>query len=119
MALKTVKYESFKRGDTPVFAFRFNPPYAGFDWSTITADIAMTDVSNPTDNTGAAMVRLGQTLTTDTDNIAEVSAQLSVTESKALTPNAKYKVEIQLKEGVSNVLTPITAEVQIAQDYVI
>jgi len=117
--LKVIQYDPFKRGDTPVFAFQFTPPFDGFDWTTITADIAMTDVSNPVDNTGAAMVRLNQALTVDVSNVASVSAQPTVLESKALTPEAEYKVEIQLKEGSNNVATPITGSVKIVQDYII
>ena len=117
--LKVIQYDPFKKGDTPVFAFQFTPPYEGFDWDTITADIAMTDVSNPVDNVGAAMVRLNQVLTTDVNNIATVSAQLTVAESKALTAETEYKVEIQLKEGGTNVATPITGKVTIVQDYIV
>lgn len=117
--LKVIQYDSFKKGDTPVFAFQFTPPYAGFDWSTITADIAMTDVSNPIDNSGAAMLRLAQTLTVDASNVATVNAQLTTTESKALNVDSEYKVEIQLKEGTTNVATPVTGKVTIIQDYVI
>jgi len=117
--LKVIQYDPFKKGDTPVFAFQFTPPYVGFDWTTITADIAMTDVSNPSDNTGAAFVRLNQTLTPDVDNIATVSAQPTVLESKALSADTEYKVEIQLKEGSDNVATPITGKVTVVQDYII
>ena len=117
--LKVIQYDPFKKGDTPVFAFQFTPPYEGFDWDTITADIAMTDVSNPVNNVGAAMVRLDQDLTVDVNNIATVSAQLTVIESKALTADTEYKVEVQLKEGSTNVATPITGKVTIVQDYIV
>jgi len=117
--LKVIQYDPFYRGDTPIFAYEFTPPYDGFNWTGITADIAMTDVSNPSDNTGAAMVRLAQTLTVDANNVATVSAQPTVVESKALTPGTEYIVQVQLKEGADNVTTPITGKVLVAQDYII
>lgn len=117
---KVIKYDPFKRGDTPVFEFDFTPPSTGFDWTGITADFALTNVSNPTDNTGAGVVRTGQTLTVNADNSTTVTMQPTVTESKALSPATTYKVEIQLKDaGDTNVATAVTGTVLVEQDYVI
>lgn len=120
MANKTIKYDSFKRGDTPVFEFVYSPPTSDFDWSGIVADIAMTEIEAPDNNTGAAVYRANVALTVDGDNKASLSMQPTVFESKALTAGATYKVEAQLKDsGGSNVTTPITGLVNILQDYVI
>lgn len=114
----TVQLDSFKRGDTPTFLFSFSNPYPGFNWGSITLDAAMTDVTSPNDNTGAAAVRLNQTLTTNAQG-AYYQFTLTVAESKALTVGAKYNVECQLKQGSTSVATPATATVKVLQDYVV
>lgn len=114
-----IQYDSFYRGDTPVFAYEFSQPYAGFSWSGVTADYAMTDIEAPDDNTGAAVVRLAQPLTIDGDNNASFQVQPTVVESKALTAGSKYMVQVQLKEGSTNVATPVTGKVKVLQDYII
>jgi predicted membrane-bound spermidine synthase len=120
MATKTVKYDSFKRGDTPIFEFVYSPPYVGFSWTGIVADIAMTDVEDPANNSGAAIYRTAVALTIDGDNNATLSMQPTVAESKALTPEAVYNVEAQLRDaGDTYVTTPVTGTVKIEQDYVI
>lgn len=119
MANKTITYDPFKRGDTPVFLFVYSPPIVGFDWTGITVDLAMTDVEDPLNNAGAAVYRANQTLSIDASNNASVSMQPTVAESKALSPDTNYKVEAQLKSGGDNVTTPVTGTVKILQDYVI
>lgn len=119
MANKKITYDPFKRGDTPVFQFVYSPPSVGFDWTGITVDIAMTDVEDPLNNSGAAVYRPDLTPSIDAGNNATVSLQPTVVESKALTPGASYKVEAQLKQGGDNVTTPVTGTVKILQDYVI
>lgn len=120
MALKKIKYDPFKRGDTPVFSFTFSAPTVGFSWTGVTADFALTNVDNPTDNTGAGVVRTALTLTTNVDGSATCSIQPTATESKALTPSSTYKVEIQLKDsGGANVATASTGTVEVLQDYII
>lgn len=114
----SVTLDPFKRGDTPTFLFSFSNPYVGFNWSGITLDVAMTSVIAPADNTGAAAVRLNQSLTTDAQG-AHYQFTLTVTESKALTVSAQYKVEAQLKQGVTSVATPATATVKVLQDWII
>jgi hypothetical protein len=119
-APKVIKYDSFYRGDTATFGFRFTQPYVGYDWSNVKLDTAMTNVSSPNDNNGAAAIRLNQSLTVDSSNNAYYGFQLTAIESKALTPGETYKVQAQLKENSgTNVVTPITGEVEIAQDYII
>jgi len=112
-----VELDPFKRGDTANFQFSFSNPYVGFNWSTVTLDGAMTDVSAPTDNTGAGAVRLNQVLTTNAQG-AYYNFTLTPTESKALDI-ATYKVECQIKQGGIAVATPTTAKVQVLQDYVV
>lgn len=120
MATKVIKYDSFKRGDTPVFEFIYSAPTEGFDWSGIVADIAMTDVDDPNNNSGAGIYRANVSLTINVDNTATLSMQPTVVESKALTPDTDYKVEAQLKDaGDTNVTTPVTGIVHVEQDYVI
>lgn len=114
---KTVTVDPFKRGDTPTFRFSFTNPYAGFDWSLITLDAAMTDVQSPSDNTGAAVLRTNQTLTTDTDG-AHYDFTPTITESKALSVT-DYRIEAQLKQGGTTVATPATVKVKVLQDYII
>lgn len=117
--IKTISYDPFKRGDTPVFSFSLPSPSTGFSWTGITADAALTAVAAPTDNTGAAVIRLSQSLTVDASNTATFSFQLTIAESTALTPGTIYKVEVQLKSGSTNVATVSTGEVLVVQDYVI
>ena len=119
MAQKIIKYDSFKRGDTPVFGFTFTPPVVGFVWSGITVDGSITSVAAPNDNTGASVLRTNQTLTVDSSNVATFTMQPTVAESKAMTPGTEYKVEVQLKEGSSNVTTPVTGTVKVLQDYIV
>lgn len=115
---QVVTLDPFKRGDTPTFRFSYSNPYAGFDWSGVTLDAAMTDVSAPSDNTGAAAVRLNQTLTPDAQG-AYYEFTLTTTESNALSVGTTYNVECQLKQGGTSVATPATAKVKVLQDYVI
>lgn len=110
--------DPFKRGDTPVIRFEFESPSSGFDWTGTTLDVAMTDVAQPADNSGAAALRLAQTLTPQTGGVY-YEFLLTVAESKALTPGAKYNVEAQLKQGADSVVTPVTLTVKILQDYII
>ena len=119
MAVQTITVNDFKRGDTPTFRFNFSDPYEGFDWTGITVDCAMTDVQAPEDNTGAAAVRLNQTITVGVDGVAYYEMTLTVTESKALDPGATYVVEAQLKQGGTLVVTPLTVKVKVVQDYII
>lgn len=116
---KVIKFDPFKRGDTPVFAFTFPAPSVGFDWSGIVADFALTNVSAPANNTGAAMIRTSQALTV-VSGTASVELQITVSESKALTAGATYKVELQLHDAANlNVATAVTGTVVVEQDYVI
>src|SRR3954470_18567762 len=96
---KTIKYSSLKRGDTPVFAFTFTAPTAGYSWAGVQADFAMTVVAAPTDNTGAAAKRINQAVNDNGNGTATFSVQLTTAESNALIPNSDYTVEVQLKEG--------------------
>jgi hypothetical protein len=116
---KTIKRDPFKRGDTVVFVYEFTEPYDGFDWSTVTIDCSLTAVAAPTDNTGAAAVRTGETLDVDTDNTASYSFQLTEEESASLVPGTKYKDECQLRQSGDYLVTPITGETLVKQDYVI
>jgi hypothetical protein len=79
--LATIKRDSFKRGDTACFRYDFTEPYAGFDWSAITIDCALTSVEAPNDNTGAAAVRTAQSLTVNADNSATYLFQLTTAEA--------------------------------------
>lgn len=115
----SVQYPNMKRGDTPTFTYVFTQPYAGFDWSTVLLDFAMTNVADPSDNTGAAVLRTGVTLSVDANNKATATVLPTVTESKATTPGATYHVEVQLKQGTTIVMTPITGTLKVLQDYVI
>lgn len=120
MALKVIKLDPFKRGDTPSFEIDLSAPYAGFSWSGVTADVALTSVAAPTNNTGAGMYRPGMSVVDNGDGTAYVLPQLTVLESNALTPNTTYKLELQLKDnGGANVATATTATVLVEQDYVI
>lgn len=120
MATKVIKYDNFKRGDTPLFAFTFTAPYVGFNWVGVTADAAITAVDAPTNNSGAAVVRLDQALAVNDDGSAITSIQPTVAESKALKPNTGYKVELQLKDNSgTNVATAVTGTVYVEQDYII
>lgn len=114
-----IKYQDFKRGDTQNFVWVFTPPYVGYNWSVVTLDCAMTSVTTPTDNSGAAATRINQTLTVDASNSASYTFALTHAESLTLTPGATYKVEPQLKENGVNYITPITGTVDILQDYII
>lgn len=117
---KIIKYDSFKRGDTPVFAFAFTEPTVGYSWAGITVDAAITDIQAPVDNVGAGVIRLNQSLTIDASNTATFTMQPTVAESKALTPGSTYKVEIQLKQSSgAYVTTPVTGQVLVEQDYII
>lgn len=120
MAPKTIKYEPFKRGDTPVFEFIFNTPTEEYDWSNVVLDAAMTNSDSPTDNSSAAVARVNQSLAVDLDgSSARYELQPTPEESKAFVPG-KYRIEVQLKDnGGMNVATPLTGEVAIIQDYVI
>lgn len=117
--LKVIKRNSFKRGDTAAFNYTFTEPYAGFNWSGVTIDCALTDVDAPTNNSGAAAVRLSQTLTVNADNSAYYVFQLTPAESAALVPGTTYIDECQLKQGTTGVSTPVTGQTTIAQDYII
>ncbi len=120
MASRIIKYDSFKRGDTPVFGFTFTAPSLTFNWTTILIDAAMTSNTAPNDNSGAGLLRQNQTLTVDAANNAYFYLQPSVSESKALTPGATYSIEVQLKDTTNtNVATPLTGQVTILQDYII
>lgn len=120
MAVKPIKRDSFKRGDTACFVYEFTEPYDGFDWSGVTIDCALTAVEAPSTNTGAAAVRTGESLTVDADNVASYHFQLTAAESNALVAGTAYKDECQLKESSGTyVTTPITGQTTIAQDYII
>lgn len=119
MALRIIKRDSFKRGDTPAYIYQFTQPYAGFNWSGVTIDCALTAQDAPADNTGAAVSRIAQTLTVDGSNTASYTFQLTPTESKALVAGTTYIDECQLKQGTTYVTTPVTGQTKIAQDYVI
>jgi hypothetical protein len=114
----TVQLDPFKRGDTPTFDFSYSNPYVGFDWSGITLDAAMTDLTAPADNTGAAATRLAQSMVVDSQG-AHYNFTLTVAESKLLVVGAKYFIEAQLKQGTTSVATPATATVKVLQDYVV
>lgn len=118
-ALKVIKRDPFKRGDTVCFQYEFDPPFVGYDWSVVLLDCALTMVSAPTNNTGAAAVRLNQTLTVNPDNSALYIFQLTHAESITLVPGKTYIDECQLKEGGVNYLTPIQGKALIEQDYII
>jgi len=113
----TVSVDSFKRGDTPTFRFSFSNPYAGFDWSGVTLDAAMTNIEAPENNLGAAVLRLNASLTTDSQG-AHYDFTPTIVESKALIVG-DYKIEAQLKQGGTTVATPVTVKVKVLQDYVI
>lgn len=115
----SVQFKAMKRGDTPTFMFRYSAPFVGFDWSTVLADFAMTDVNAPNDNTGAGVLRTNVVLTTDSDNKATLTVTPTIAESKALTPSTKYFVEAQLKQSGTLVTTPITGTIKVLQDYII
>lgn len=120
MALKVIKYDPFKRGDTPVFGFTFTSPYVGFSWAGVTCDFAITDVPSPSDNTGAGVIRTAVAITDNGDGTGSASFELTTVESKALAPNTTYNVELQLKDGGgTNVATASTGTVLVQQDYVI
>lgn len=117
---KVLTRTPFKRGDTACFIYKFNPPYANFDWSDVTVDCALTNIDAPTSNTGAAATRLDRALEVDSANVASYGFQLTFAESKTLVPGATYKDECQLKQsGSLYVTTPITGQTKILQDYVI
>jgi hypothetical protein len=116
---KDVKRGSFKKGDTPTFRYEFDPPYVGYDWSTVLLDCAFTNDTDPVNNTTAAAARLNVPLTVNPDNTAYYDFQLTHTESLALVAGASYHDECQLKENGTNYLTPITGISTIKQDYVI
>lgn len=118
-ALKVIKRDPFKRGDTVAFLYQFDPPYAGFDWTTVQLDCALTDIQAPTDNTGAAALRQNQALTVNSDNSAYYVFQLTHTESLTLTPAATYQDECQLKQSGTNYITPVQGQTTISQDYII
>lgn len=115
----SIQFKPMKRGDTPTFLFRYSAPSVGFDWSTVLADFAMTDVSAPNNNDGAGVLRIDVVLTTDADNRATLLVTPTILESKALTPSTKYFVEAQLKQSGTLVTTPITGTIKVLQDYVI
>lgn len=117
MANTVKSLDAFKRGDTPTFRFEFTNPYSGFDWSGVSLDAAMTSASAPNDNTGAGATRLNEALSISTTG-AYYEFTLTITESKALTPNTDYFIEAQLKSGALTV-TPVTVKVKVLQDYVI
>lgn len=117
---KTITYDPFKRGDTPVFVFNFSQPDPTFVWDDINADFAMTAVDEPNDNSGAGVVRLAESLTVNEDNSCTLTVQPTTAESKALSPDTTYKIEVQLKDNEdANVATAITGQVLVEQDYVI
>lgn len=119
MATNIIKYSPFKRGDTPNFGFTYSAPYAGYNWSVVTVDAAMTSIDEPINNTGAAVLRLNQPLVINLDGSAYFGFGPTITESKALLPGVTYTVEAQLKEGANVVTTPVTGQVLVQQDYVI
>lgn len=118
MANQEVKLESFKRGDTPTFRFDFTDPSSGYNWSGVTIDCVMTNVEAPANNSGAAATRIGQVLTEESGS-AYFDFTLTASESNALEAGSEYKVEAQLKESGTTVLTPVTAKVKVLQDYAI
>lgn len=113
-----IQRQPFKRGDTVIFRYVFQPPYNGYSWSGVTIDCALTNVPNPKDNAGALAVRIGQSLSIDQDNVASYDFALTEAESKGLKPGAKYYDECQLRQG-DRVVTPITGVSIVEQDYVI
>lgn len=117
--LKVIKRDPFKRGDTVAFMYQFQPPYSGFDWSTVQIDCAFTNVTAPSDNSGAAAVRINQPLTVNPDNSAYYLFQLTHAESSSCTPGATYQDECQLKQSGTNYLTPIQGQTIVQQDYII
>lgn len=117
MANTIKQLESFKRGDTPTFRFEFTSPYDGFDWTTITVDAAFTAVEFPTNNSGAAALRLDQPVV-EFPTGAYFEFTLTPTESNALKTETEYKVEAKLKSE-SVVVTPVTCKVRVLQDYII
>lgn len=120
MALKKIKYDSFKRGDTPVFSFVFTPPFEGFSWTGVVADFALTLVKAPSNNVGAAVLRQNQSLTVAGDGTASFEVQPTVLESNALIPGSTYVVEVQLKSDAgASVATASTGTVLVEQDYII
>lgn len=119
MALKMLKRDSFKRGDTASFIYQFTSPSVGFNWALVTVDCAFTSVEAPTSNAGA-ITRLAQPLTVvAADNSASYQFQLTPAESAALVPGTSYTDECQLKQGVLFVTTPVTGKTTIAQDFII
>lgn len=119
MAENTLKRKPFKRGDTACFVYEFEPPYDGFSWSGVTVDCAFTAIQSPSNNSGAAAVRLDQTLDVDADNVATYLFQLTKAESAALVPSSVYIDECQLKQGTDYLTTPVTGQTKIQQDYII
>lgn len=118
-ALKVIKRDPFKRGDTVCFQYLFDPPFAGYNWALVVLDCTFTNVTAPTSNTGAAAVRTNVSLTVNTDGSAYYLFQLTHAESLTLIPGATYNDECQLKESGTNYLTPIQGQTVITQDYVI
>lgn len=117
--LRVIKMDSFKKGDTPVFEFNFSAPFDGFSWTGVVADMALTNVSAPTNNAGAGMVRTGISVTDNGDGTGTVSEQITAVESAALVVSP-YKIEVQLKDGGgANIATAATGKLTVVQDYVI
>lgn len=118
-AAKIIKRDSFKRGDTVCFQYLFQPPFAGYDWTQVRVNCALTAQTAPNDNTLAAAVRTNQSLTINTDASAYFLFQLTHAESAALTVGTTYTDECQMIENSTNYLTPIQGQSTVAQDFYI
>lgn len=119
MSSKIIKRDSFKRGETACFVYEFLQPYAGWDWSIVTLDAALTAQTEPSSNDSAVAVRTNQSLTVDASNKATYAFQLTPTESEALVPGTTYHDACQLKQSSSFVAKPVTGRVVIEQDYIV
>lgn len=120
MALKTITFKEFYRGETKSFGFKFTAPYPAFDWSAVALSCTMTEDIAPVNNATADAVRTNQPLVVDPiDNSALYVFQLTITESNSLTPNKVYNIQAKLTQNGSYVVKPITGKVNVKQDYAI
>lgn len=110
--------QPLKIGDTPTFHYRFAIQGNLFDWANIVADISITKVPNPVDNSGASVLRTNQAITVQPDNSAYLALTIKREEAEKLEPG-NYMIEVQLRNTKSELVSTVfTGTITVVQDYI-
>lgn len=104
------------RGDSPQLAFTFTSNGSPVDLTNYEAFFTLTSVTNPNDDSGAAIATQVTPIPNPTQGI--VYFQLNATDTTKLDPNTSYNWDVQLKNtATSTIFTPVIGVCTVLTDY--